>query len=175
LRIAEGFLPAYRRHGGDQGAIVKLRGFTAQHHRAVAHHRDVARQHANFRQLVRDKDNPDAERLQGADLAKQPLGFARREGGRGFVEDQDPGVAHQPAQDLHHLLIRHFQGAGGGVEVKLALQLLELLRQPLFQIAFARQAEQDVFPHRQVGEQQRLLRHQINAEPVRLSGREPRI
>ena len=112
---------------------------------------------------MRDKDNPDAECLQGADLAEQPLGFAGREGGRGFVEDQDPRVAHQTAQDLHHLLVRHLQGAGGGVEVKQALELLELLRQPFFQIAFARQAEQDVFPHRQVGEQQRLLRHQINA------------
>ena len=94
LRLAQGFLPAHRRHGGDQGAIVKLRGFTAQHHRAVAHHRDVARKLANFRQLVRDKHDPDAERLQRADLAEQAFGFARREGGGRFVEDQDPGVAH---------------------------------------------------------------------------------
>ena len=55
------------------------------------------------------------------------------------------------------------------------MQLLKLLLQPFFPIAFARQAEQDVFPHRKVGEQQRLLRHQVNAEPVRLHGRQPRI
>ncbi len=78
LRIAEGFLAAYRRHGGDQGVIVKLRGFAAEHHGAVAHHRDVTRQLPNLRQLMRDKNNPDAKILQGADLAKQPFGFTGR-------------------------------------------------------------------------------------------------
>lgn len=38
LRIAQGCFPAYRRHGGDQGVIVKMRSFAAEHHRAVAHH-----------------------------------------------------------------------------------------------------------------------------------------
>jgi len=112
---------------------------------------------------VRDKNNANAEILQRADLAKQAFGFARRERCRGFVEDQNSGVAHQPAQDLHHLLIRDFQSAGSGIEIKLTLQLLEFLRQPLFPISFARQTKQDVFPHRQVGEKQRLLWHQINA------------
>ena len=66
---------------------------------------------------MRDKDDTDAQILQGADLAKQTFGFTRRKGGRGLVEDQDRRVTHQTAQDLHHLLIRHFQRTGGGVEI----------------------------------------------------------
>ncbi len=66
---------------------------------------------------MRNKDDADAQILQGADLAKQAFGFTGREGRRGFVEDQDRRVTHQTAQDLHHLLIRHFQRAGGGVEI----------------------------------------------------------
>ncbi len=100
---------------------------------------------------MRDKNNPDAKILQGADLAKQPFGFTGRQRGRGFIKDQNSGVAHQPAQDLHHLLVRHLEGAGGSVEVKLALQLPEFFRQAFFPIALSRQTKQDVFPHRQVG------------------------
>jgi hypothetical protein len=38
---------------------------------------------------MRDKNNADAQLLQGADLAKQPIGFAGRKRGGGFIEDQD--------------------------------------------------------------------------------------
>ena len=53
------------------------------------------------------------------------------------------------------------------------MQLLELIGQARFQIPFTGQAKEDVFPHRQVGEQQRLLRYQINAELMRLRWRKP--
>ncbi len=150
--------------------IIEAGGFTAQHYRPVAHHRNVAGKRADLRELMGDKDNADPQILQGADLTEQALGFAGGERGRGLVEDQERRLAHQPAQDLHHLLIRHFKSTGCGVEIELALELAELVGKAVIQVFTARQAKKNVLPHREVGKQHRLLGHQIDAQLVRLPG-----
>ena len=63
LRVAQGSIATDGRHRADQLIVAVLRGFPAQHHRAVAHHRNVAGDLADLRQFVRDKHDPDAEGL----------------------------------------------------------------------------------------------------------------
>lgn len=69
---------AGRRHGADKLLVAVARRFAAEHYRPIAHHRHMAGKLANFRQFVRDKDDPHAEPLQRPDLLKQPFRFARR-------------------------------------------------------------------------------------------------
>ncbi len=80
----------------------------------------------DLRQLMRDKHDTDAEILQSADLTKQPIrlpGLTRR----WVHQDQDLRIAHQTAQDLHHLLIRHFQRPGHRLQIELTVQLPQRL------------------------------------------------
>ena len=63
LRVAQRAIAADRRHRADQLIVAVLCGLSAQHHRAIAHYRDVAGDLTDLRQFVRDKHDPDAERL----------------------------------------------------------------------------------------------------------------
>ncbi|SSL80694.1 Uncharacterised protein [Klebsiella pneumoniae] len=63
-------------------------------------------------------------------------------------------------------MIGYLERAGAGVEVDLAVQLLQFFLQSRGGIRPLRQTKENVLAHAEVGKQHRLLRHQINAQLV---------
>ena len=63
-------------------------------------------------------------------------------------------------------MIGYLKRAGAGVQVDLAVQLLQFFLQPRGGIRPLRQTKENVLAHAEVGKQHRLLRHQIDAQLV---------
>lgn len=63
-------------------------------------------------------------------------------------------------------MIGYLERAGAGIEVDLAVQLLQFFLQSRGGIRPLRQTKENVLAHAEVGKQHRLLRHQIDAQLV---------
>ena len=115
-----------------------------------------------------DVDHADALALEILHHAEQGLHLAKGEGAGGLVQDENLGLAHHSAQDLHKLLLGDGERICLALEVELEAQFLHVLCQTFFQFLGAlMEAHEDVLLHRHVGEEHRLLRHHIDARRER--------
>ncbi|CAH0299560.1 hypothetical protein SRABI106_03736 [Rahnella aquatilis] len=105
-----------RGDSADQRIVIQFGEPAAERNFAITHHTDPVGNRTYFRQFVRDEYHPDALPGEMTDLCKQAGGFRRCQRGGWFIKDQQPRIAHQPAQDFHQLLIGHFQGSGQGTQ-----------------------------------------------------------
>ena len=159
-------------HELDQAGDVDLPGRARVDALAVAHHRDPIGDLEDLVQAVGDVDDRHAAQGQLAHDAEQPLRFCLGQGGRGLVQDQDPGVVHQGARDLDHLRVRARERADGRVEVESRPEALEGGRSlPAHAVpiespkacAGTRPADEQIFDDGQVREEVEFLRHHGDA------------
>ena len=71
---------------------------------------------------MRDKNNTHASSKQLPQANKQTFGFGGSKRGGRFIEDQNSRIAHQPAEDFHHLAIGDIQRSCQTMQIKLAAQ-----------------------------------------------------
>ena len=84
---------------------VGFGGLDRRRHLAAPHDRHRVGDLHDLAQLVGDEDDGLALLLQPAQDAEEVVGLIRRQDARGFVEDQDVGVAVKRLEDLHPLLV----------------------------------------------------------------------
>ena len=155
----------------DEHFLGKVLHRAAQCDQTVAHDGHVGGDLKHLRQAVSDVDHADALALEILHHLKERLHLAEGEGAGGLVQNQQPRLAHQAAQNLHQLLLRDGQGAGLALEIEGEAQLLHVLLQALAQLRLVLvEAHEHVFEHRHVGEEHRLLRHQIDTLRQRSGG-----
>ena len=111
-----------------------------------------------------DIDDGDALALEVLHDLEQGLHLAEGQRAGGLVQDEHLRVAHHAAKQLDQLLLGDGERVGLALEAEGHAQLLHVPAQALFQLAFIfGKAHEDVFKHRHVGEEKRLLRHQVDA------------
>ena len=157
-------------HHAHQLRGIQLVARQAADVQPVAQDADAVRELIHFRHPVADVDNRHPFIAQAQNQFEQTVGFARREGGGGFIHHQNTAVAVQRAGDLHLLLLGdgqlHDQVGGAELRAQTVNDRLRLgshlfaLDQPA-----ARQlaAEKNVFRHGQVRSKLHLLINQGNA------------
>ena len=144
---------------------------TVQGNHAVPHNGNVGGNLKHLGKPVGDVDDGDALFLQILHGFEQGLHLVEGQGTGGLVENQNAGVSHHATQQLHQLLLCDGEGVGLALKVQVEVQLLHTVVEPLFQLPlFFVEAHENVLKNGHVGEQHRLLGHQINALRQRSRG-----
>jgi hypothetical protein len=69
-------------------------------------------------QVMRDEENADAFRLQGADLLEQPIDFAAIQFGGGLIQYQEAGSLDEGPGNLEELSLADLERPGGRIDVE---------------------------------------------------------
>ena len=166
-------------HGADDVGLVEGRRDPCVHRGAAfAQHRHAVRNGEHLLQAMRHEDEAAARQAQPAHDVEQPVDFARRKRGRGFVEDDELGPHAERLGDLDELLLRRREPADLPVErqrvgLSEARQDLQGSHPEVAVIEAAgttEQGKEDVLEDREVGDEARLLHHDRNTDPQRLAG-----
>ncbi len=110
-------LAAHHQFGQLFGA--GLGGFHRGDHGPAPHDADVVGRFHDLAQLVGDQDDGLALVPEAAKDAEQMVRLGRGQDARGFVQDQDVGLAVQRLQDLYPLLVADRQVLDQGIGVHL--------------------------------------------------------
>ena len=162
LGEALGHLPAdHQVHHLGHG---ELGGGQGGHHAAVPEHGNGVGGAEELFQLVADVEAGHALGLEGHQDLHELVHLGRRQGGGGLVQDQHLGVFRQRLGDLGHLHLAHPQILDQGVRRDVQLEPLEqrgglgVQPVPVDGHAVARLlAQEDVLPHRHVGDEGEFL------------------
>ena len=119
-------------------------------------------------QTVGDINDADALFAQIAHHAEQAFYFVEGERGGGFVQNQQTGMTQNAPQNLYQLLLGDGKAAGLAAKIQIPADARHGIHQLFMQLRLAFiKADDDIFFHRHIGEEQRLLRHHI--DPLRQS------
>ncbi len=129
-----------------------------------------------------DVDDPDAVGTEPLHHAEEALLLLPGERSGRFVHDDDPGTGTEGTGDLHQLLLRHRERSDLRIGIDLGSDTAQQLLGGFSPGAPSDPAERpeslepdpDVFRHREVGEQRRLLIDAGDTEAMGFSGREGR-
>ena len=124
-REAVGQLPAH--HQPDDLIHGQLLGRPGGHPGAVPHDGHIIADAQDLFHLVGDVNDAAALVTQHVDDAEQVLHLGLRQGGGGFVKDDDLGIVADGLGDLHHLPLGHGHGGHDGLGVHVDIQLFKNL------------------------------------------------
>ena len=124
-REAVGQLPAH--HQPDDLIHGQLLGRPGGHPGAVPHDGHIIADAQDLLHLVGDVNDAAALVAQHVDDAEQVLHLGLRQGGGGFVKDDDLGIVADSLGDLHHLPLGDRHGGHDGLGVHVDVQLFKNL------------------------------------------------
>ena len=118
----------------------------------------------NLVKPVADVNDPDILRFQFVDHTKQSLGFARGEGGAGFVHDDDTGILRESLSDLDDLLLGDGEAVALGIDRDLHTDAIKQRLRPCLLAGAGNEADasrflpkEDIFTGGQVRDEVELL------------------
>ncbi len=148
------------------------------YHRAFPQHRHAVGHGEDLLQPVRDEDQTAPALGKRAQDLEQTFALMRRQRRRGLVENDDPAVQRQRLGDLDHLALTDREVAHLRIErqsralAQLRDQVTRLRAHspPAQRAGHAEARQHDVFQHREIGRERRLLRDHRDAATDRLAG-----
>src|SRR5581483_6675163 len=147
-----------------------------EHDAAVAHDVDAVGDAQRDRELLLDQQDGDAGLRYSRDEVADLLDDQRRQALGGLVDHDELGIAHQRTADGQHLLLaagehaRRRVGAGG----EIGKHLQHAFEPPFAGSADVLDAEQQILPHREAGEDVAMLRYIAEAAARDPIARQPR-
>ena len=130
---------------------------------AIAHNGNMRCNLKYFRQAVRNIDDTDSFCLQIRNAAEQAFYLVKRQRGSRLVQYQELRMAQDTPQNFHQLLFRDGKAACLPAQIQIPANFPHRFDKFLMQLCLAlRKADQNIFFHSHIGEQQRLLRNHVN-------------
>jgi hypothetical protein len=152
----------------DQFVRADLTRRPVSHHQTISEHRDAIGDRVDFRDTVRNVNDPFAAAFQLPNEREQPISLRRREARSGFIEPDDFAAARQCPRDFDDLQLRHAERRDAGRNRKLRGQRLQNLSRfrpeltPLDNAQCFGPSEEDVLRDIKLRNQARLLAYQTD-------------